>query len=196
MGGVENPFLEDLDVFDLPGPMMKRKDIKDMVYINKINVEPSDVGDITSLNPFAFYTWEGSLTFPPCTENTIVYVASKPLRIGSTALQLFQESTRVPDMTDNKGNVIVSDWNPETARHTQELNGRPVFHHVPSEVCGRPMKPTPNAGHFEKVRKAITSYFYVPNKSPSGLPNAVVVSEDEAKGKGPRPHPRGVSNFA
>jgi len=35
--GVENPFLEDLDYFDLPGPLMKEKNIKDMVYINKIN---------------------------------------------------------------------------------------------------------------------------------------------------------------
>merc|ERR1712032_1579711 len=71
-------------------------------------------------------------------ENTITYVSSQVLRIGSTALQLFQESTRVPDMTDHKGNIILSDWRPETARKTQALNGRPVFHHVPSEECQRP----------------------------------------------------------
>ena len=133
---------------------------------------------------------------PPCTENTIVYVASKPLKIGSTALQLFQEATRIPDMMDNRGNVIVSNWNPETSRKIQELNGRPVFHHVPTD-CGRPStgeKPSP--GHYEKLRKAFTSYFYVNNATPSGLPNAYVVSEGEAKGTGAGPKPKGATTFA
>lgn len=190
--GVENPFLEDLDYFDLPGPLHKSKEIKDMIYINKINVKPEEVGDITSLEPFAFYTYQGSLTFPPCTENTIVYVASKPLKIGSTALQLFQEATRIPDMMDNRGNIIVSDFNPETARKIQDLNGRPVFHHTPVD-CMRPKRPVANPGHYEKIRKSITSYFFVNNSKPSGLPNAYVVSEGEAKGTafGPKPLQQG-----
>ena len=189
--GVENPFLEDLDYFDLPGSLHTSKNIKDMVYINKINVRPEDVGDITSLEPFSFFTYQGSLTFPPCTENTIVYVASKPLKIGSTALQLFQEATRIPDLMDNRGNVIISDWHPETARKIQELNGRPVFHHTPTD-CGRPKLAKKSQGHYEKIRKAITSYFYVNNSKPSGLPNAYVVSVDEAKGKRGKPKPKNV----
>lgn len=194
--GVENPFLEDFDYYELPSPLHPRKDIKEMIYINKINNTPEEVGDITSLQPFTFYTYQGSLTFPPCTENTIVYVSAQVLKIGSTALQLFQEATRVPDLMDNKGNVIVSNWNPETARKTQPINGRPIFHHVPEKECGRPQKPTPNPGHYEKIRKSFTSYFYVNNQAPSGLPNAYVVSEDEAKGKGDRPAPKGIGNYA
>lgn len=193
--GVENPFLEDLDYFELPSPLHTKRDIKDMVYINKINNAPEDIGDITSLQPFNFYTYQGSLTFPPCTENTVVYVASKPLKIGTTALQLFQEATRVPDLTDNRGNIIVSDWNPATSRKTQQINGRPIFHHIPQE-CGRPKPKKVNPGHYEKIRKSMTSYFYVNNATPSGLPNAFVVSEDEAKGKGNRPRPKSVQNYA
>jgi len=194
--GVENPFLEDLDYYELPSPLKKRHDIKEMVYINKINNKPEDVGDITSLQPFSFYTYQGSLTFPPCTENTITYVSSQVLRIGSTALQLFQESTRVPDMTDHKGNIILSDWRPETARKTQALNGRPVFHHVPSEECQRPNGDKVDPGHYEKIRKSFTSYFYVNNQKPSGMPNAYVVSESEAKGNGDRPKPTGKVSYA
>jgi carbonic anhydrase len=189
--GVENPFLEDLDYFNLPGALRKSVDIKEMVYINKINVAPEDVGDITSLTPFSFFTYQGSLSMPPCTENTIVYVASKPLKIGTTALQLFQEASRIPDMMDNRGNVIVSNWVSESARKIQELNGRPVFHHKPTN-CGRPTVEKPNPGHYEKIRKAFTSYFYVSNDSPSGLPNSYVVSEGEAKGEGNRPKPKGA----
>jgi len=37
-------------------------------------------------------------------------------------------------------------------------------------------------GHYEKVQKAFTKYFYVNNLAPSGLPNAFVVSKEEATG--------------
>ena len=193
--GVTNPFLEDLNYFDLPGHMMEKKNIPDMVDINKINVSPEDVGDITSIKPFGFFTYQGSLSFPPCTENTIVYVASKPLKIGSTALQLFQEATRIPDMIDQRGNVIINDWKRETARKTQDVNGRPIFHYE-GQDCSPPTTPKPEVGHYEKIRKAMTSYFYVNNSTPSGLPNAYVVSEGEAKGTGIRPKPKNTNNFA
>ena len=160
-----------------------------MIYINKINVLPEDVGDITSMEPFSFFTYQGSLSFPPCTENTIVYVASEPLKIGSTALKLFEEATRIPDMMDQRGNIIVNDWRKETARKTQDINGRPIFHYTHEGKCFKP-KSKPKEGHYEKIRKAITSYFYVNNSKPSGLPNAYVVSEYEAKGKGIKPRPR------
>jgi len=185
--GSKNPFIEDLNYFSLPGHLQDKANIQDMIYINKINAQPEDIGDITSMEPFTFFTYQGSLSFPPCTENTIVFVAAKPLKIGSTALELFQEATRIPDLMDNRGNVIVSDWRRETARKTQPINGRPIFHHIPQR-CGPPKKAKGPEGHYEKIRKAITSYFYVNNEIPSGMPNAFVVSEDEAKGRGNRPN--------
>lgn len=187
--GAENKFLEDIDFFNLPGPLNRERNIENMIDINKINLEPEDVGEINQLKPFGFFTYQGSLSFPPCTENTIVYVASKPLAIGSTALELFQEATRIPDLEDQKGNIIVSNMRPETSRKTQELNGRPVFHHNPYD-CSPPTKPKKTYGHYEKVRKALTSYFYVNNDKPSGLPNAYVVSKEEAKNSNFMPVPK------
>lgn len=185
--GSKNPFLEDLNYFSLPSPLHERVDIQDEIYINKLNTDEENMGEIISMEPFTFYTYQGSLSFPPCTENTIAYVASKPLKIGSTALQLFQEATRVPDLSDERGNIIVSNWKPETARRTQPINGRPIFHHKPHD-CFKPKKPEPDPGHYEKIRKTGVDYFYVNNMIPSGLPNAIVVSEDEAKGHGVNPN--------
>ena len=36
----------------------------------------------------------------------------------------------------------------------------------------------------------MTNYFYVSGNDPSGVPNAYVVSEDEAQGKGYLPNPK------
>jgi hypothetical protein len=38
------------------------------------------------------------------------------------------------------------------------------------------------SGHFEKVDKKMTDYFYVSDDKPSGIPNAFVISPSEAFG--------------
>jgi hypothetical protein len=40
-------------------------------------------------------------------------------------------------------------------------------------------------GHFEKFIKTVTEYVYVPGERPSGVPNAFVVSENEALSNNP-----------
>lgn len=188
--GKYNQFIEDLNVFDLPNPTSTVRDLDGKVFIPNI-FKYGEEDDITAMEPFSFFTYQGSLTFPPCTEDTIMYVASKPVPIGSTALQLFQEALRVPDLMDERGNVIVSDWVPKSARKTQPLNGRPVFHFDHEKFCPPMPKKTPEVvGHYEKVRKTITNYVYVSGNEPSGLPNTYVVSEDEALGRGYGPSPK------
>ncbi len=121
------------------------------------------------------------MTFPPCVEDTIVYVASKPLRIGTTALQLFTEALRIPDTQTANGNLIISDSVPISRRDIQPLNGRPVFHFDHEKQCTPEKGVDPmDEGHFEKVRQTLTKYFYVPDDKPSGIPNAEVVSKYEA----------------
>ena len=188
--GKYNGFIEELDYFDLPTTQSTSKDMKNPISVNNI-FKTDEAEEISTMNPFSFFTYQGSLTAPPCTEDTIIYVASNPLQIGSTAMQLIQEATRVPDFMDNRGNMIISTWNSLNARPVQPLKGRPVFHFDHTKTCGPPpqVKPEVPVGHYEKIRKASTSYFYVNTNSPSGLPNAYVVSEDEAKGKGNKPNP-------
>jgi carbonic anhydrase len=182
--GAYNKFIDDLDFFNLPNPLNKEVEITNNINIAKIFYSADDT-DLPVWKPFSFYTYQGSLTSPPCTERTIMYVASKPLPISTTALQLFQEALRVPDLINEKGDVMVSNWIPVNNRSTQPLHGRPVFHYDHEKNCGPdPVKAQPKpAGHFEKIEKAITNYFYVNDSEPSGIPGAFVVSEKEALGK-------------
>lgn len=191
--GATNSFLEDINYFELPNPINTSVEIENTIFIPKIlgNDEPDSDNNIISMEPFSFFTYQGSLTMPPCTEDSIMYVASTPLKIGATALQLFEEAQRIPDLMDGKGNVIISDWINKSARKIQPRNGRPVFHYDFTKFCApHPPKPKEDEGHYEKIRKAIVNYFYVNGNEPSGLPNAYVVSEDEATGKGFDPRPR------
>jgi len=185
--GKYNQFLEDLDIFDLPNPINPVKDLKGTLFVPNILKTSEEENDMISMEPFSFFTYQGSLTMPPCTENTIMYVASDPLPIGSTALQLLKEALRIPDMMDQKGNIIASDWVPKSSRKIQEINGRPVFHTF-HEKQNKEQKQV--SGHYEKIKKSITSYFYVDGNSPSGIPNAYVVSDGEAHGRGAIPHPK------
>jgi carbonic anhydrase len=188
--GTYNSFIENLNYFDLPNTFQTEKDIKSISIFDILKT--SEEEEVSSMNPFSFYTYQGSLTTPPCTEDTIVYVASKPLKIGSSALQLLQEAMRIPDLMDSKGNIIRAEKKEHTNRPVQPLNGRPVFWFDHTKTCGpKPKKEDKEVnGHYEKIRKSYTSYFYVNGDKPSGLSNAWVVSEGEATGKGAGPNPK------
>lgn len=185
--GVYNKFVDDLDFFNLPNPNYPVADIVHELYVPKILHNTDDTAEIHGMKNFSFYTYQGSLTAPPCTEETVMYVASKPLPIGTTALHLFQEAQRIPDMQDEKGNVKVSDWIPVSNRNVQPINGRPVFHYDHEKYCGpdKPVKKAEKLGHYEKIRSITDKYFYVPGKELSGIPNAFLVSKDEANNTPP-----------
>ena len=134
--------------------------------------------------PFSFYTYQGSLTAPPCTQRTIMYVAAKPIPLGTTALKLFEEAIRMPDLMDTRGNVIISKILPQNNRNLQSLNGRAIFYYDHIKYCGEDptkKKVKPN-GHYEKKINKMIDYFFVNGNNPSGLPGAFVVSEKEAVG--------------
>jgi carbonic anhydrase len=184
--GVYNQFVDDFDIFDLPNPTDTKKNLKYEIYLPKIFFDKKEEDNsLPYWKPFSFYTYQGSLSFPPCTENTINYVAAKPIRLGSTAIALFTESLRVPDMMDQAtGNVLISNWNTISNRKIQPTNGRPVFYYDHEKYCG-PDRPEPRPveeGHYEKVKTVLTKYFYVNKDVPSGVPQSFVVSKAEATG--------------
>ena len=180
--GVYNKFIDDLDFFNLPNPIEKERDILTNIHLNKIFYQSHDK-EYPFWKPFSFYTYRGSISQPPCTERTIVYVASDTIKIGSTAIELFKEAIRVPDMQNTvTGEVIVSKLPAENFRELQSLNGRAVFHYDHIKYCGadpvkEKIKPK---GHYEKVIKKITNYFFVNGQNPSGVPGAYLVSKKEA----------------
>jgi carbonic anhydrase len=182
--GVYNKFMDDVDFFSLPNKIFKERDITNNLYIPKIFYS-SDDSDIVVIKPFSFYTYQGSITFPPCTERTIHYVASNPIPISSSLLELMKEALRTPDSKDEKGNYYMGEDKLENYRNTQPLNDRPVFYFDHTKYCGDEKAAVPKVkpeGHYEKIPKKVTEYFYVNGDEPSGLPGAFVVNENEAKG--------------
>ena len=184
--GAFNKFIDKLDFFDLPNPQSKARELNKALFIPQI-LQDSNEENMSIMKPFSFYTYQGSHTAPPCAEKTIHYVASTPIELSSTALEMFKESLRVPDMMDAAGNVHVSNSVLENNRHTQPLHGRAVFHYDHTNFNCPTFKKGKQGGyskrgHYEKRATETTEYFFVNGEKPSGIANAFVVTNKEALG--------------
>lgn len=184
--GVYNRFIEKLDFFNLPNVVYSDVDVNSSLYLPDV-LFSSDSDDVSIMKPVSFYTYKGSLSAPPCSENTINYVLAKPIELSTTALQLFKEAIRIPDYRDvSNGNIYVNKEKAENNRAVQENNGRQVFYYDHVKYCGAEPEKSKSFekvdGHYEKVKSSITQYVYVNSEKPSGMPNSFVVSEDVAKG--------------
>ena len=49
--------------------------------------------------PFNYFKYMGSMTTPPCEENIVWFVHSKPLPVGSTALSMIKDTLFAPGKT-------------------------------------------------------------------------------------------------
>jgi carbonic anhydrase len=183
--GIYNKFMEALDFFSLPNPDDRSRKIFEQLYIPNLLLTTNDME--ISLMSFSFYTYQGSLTHPPCQEGVIHYVASEPLEISMTTLELLKEALRVPDKMDSAGNIIrAKSMVLANARKTQNLNGRAVFHYDHVKYGFPTFKNSGDdaviqpKGHFEKQDKESTEYIFVEGSKPSGMPGAILVSDQEA----------------
>ena len=182
--GVYNKFIDKLDFFNLPNSIDNFRDITSDLYIPSVFYNTDDE-DNEFLKPFSFYTYEGSLTTPPCTERTTHYVVADPIPLSNTVIQLFKEALKLPDSTDDKGNYYIAN-EMSNNREIQPRNGRDVtiYDHIKfncPEYKPAPKKVEP-VGHYEKHDNYVTEYFFVPSAEPSGIPGSLVVTENEAKG--------------
>jgi carbonic anhydrase len=184
--GVYNKFLDKLDFYNLPNPYDKVQELREDIYIPNIFMD-ENLDGTTDMQPFSFYSYEGSLTEPPCNEKTIVYVASEPINVSMSTLQLFREALSMPDQMDQFGRVVSSPKNLSNNRKIMPQNGRAIFHYDKKNDCPLfkrvPKKEPKQKGHYEKVNKKAVSYFYVEGEKPSGMPNSFVVTDNEALGK-------------
>jgi carbonic anhydrase len=180
-----NKFLWNLQFFELPNPGEPTIDLNTDLYLPFIF---QDYDDVTAavMKKFSFYTYEGSLTNPPCTERTTHYVTADPIPLSGTIVKLFQEALRRPDGEDSNHNLYVDTEHPSYSnRKVQPLNNRPVYiyDHIKFGCPDfAPKKVVTPVGHYEKREVAVTQYKYISGKEPSGLPHSVVVTENEAKG--------------
>jgi hypothetical protein len=186
--GSTNLFFEkDLNILDLPDCTESKKQI-----INPIDLRHMFMTDESDeYQGFSYYQYEGSLTSPPCQEETTWYVVSKPLPISYTVVEYLRDVLRpnsldIPTGSKNCLNINVAlheeDENPlDNIRKIQDLNGRHVYYYENECGLNKKKKVEPQIGHYEKVTQEMTRYYYVNDNKPSGLPNSFVVSEIEAK---------------
>lgn len=81
--GADNPLVHEL-WSDLPKEKEHEEQL-DNVQINAKALLPSDLG---------YYTFPGSLTTPPCTENVIWFVLEKPVTMSAEEIQRFEKLYR------------------------------------------------------------------------------------------------------
>ena len=150
-----NRFLDDIDFFSLPNSLNPERDLMHDLYIPKVFHRSNDDNE-TNLKPFSFFTYQGSLTMPPCSEGTIHYVVADPIPLASVPIQLFQEALR-----NNNANNESNETTVENNRETQPLNGRPIFFFdtekyslgdLQSENKQKTKKQSVN-GHYEKIKR-------------------------------------------
>jgi len=182
--GAYNKFLDKLDFYNLPNPYDKVMEIKEDIFIPNVLLD-EDIEGSSEMTPFSFYSYEGSLTEPPCNEKTIVYVASEPIPVSISTLTLFREALSMPDQTDFAGRVIESPKNLSNSRKTMPLKGRAIFHYNKKNECPIFKRKITDhdhrKGHYERVKKLGVQYYYVAGENPSGMPGAFVVTDKEAK---------------
>lgn len=190
--GFYNKFIDDLDFYTLPNQKDTEKFILNDLFIPKIfysvNGE-NDPEDIISMKPFSFFTYEGSLTMPPCSEDTIHYVSSEIIPIGSVVLELAYEALKVPDQKKDDSNgqsSVIRDVSlNENYRNVQDKNLRNVFYFDHKKYCD-PILESFNKPkgviHYEKIPKKIITHIFVPGSKPSGIPGSFVESKKEAYG--------------
>jgi len=85
-------------------------------------------------------------------------------------------------LTCNNLDLSIGDESIENTRSIQKKGCREVLYY--NNHCNMNKKPREKklSGHFEKVDKKMTDYFYVSDDKPSGIPNAFVISPSEAFG--------------
>lgn len=198
--GTSNLFFDKtINILDLPDyqnpTKMLHKSI-DLRHLFLLNEEDT-------YNGFSYFQYEGSLTSPPCQEETTWYIVSSPLPISYTAVEYFKDSLKKNSLEEEK-NCLNLDLN----TNEEEVIGnyrnqvlcdteRTVYYYEAN--CNEPpnkiKKSMASPGHYEKIKQELSKYYYVNDDKPSGIPNSFVVSEGEAIGSKNENLSSGLSNF-
>jgi len=179
--GIKNKFFDgDIDILDLPDQTFKKRKLKNKIDFKNLFLQDNE----DTYQPFSYYQYEGSLSSPPCQEDTNWFIASEVLPISYTTVEYLKDALKPSDFQGDKTclkiNLSLGDELPENYRNVKNLNGRPIYYY--ENTCGdRSKHKHAIKGHYEKVEKSNTKYFFVRGNKPSGIPGAFTVSKSEAK---------------
>ena len=184
--GVTNKFFSNINFLNLPNKIDQVRVIDNNVdlYIPDIFLEENEQR-LGVMPAFSLYTYNGSLSLPPCTERTVVLVASEPIPLSSVVFGMFKEALNAPDLCDELTGEVYTNTEEKVEqnyREIQPINGRTVFYYD-NELYGYPgiRKKKVNKkffGHYEKRLVHSQDIFYVSGKEPSGIPGAFVIENE------------------
>lgn len=197
--GSFNSFIDDLDFFKLPNTEGSEVRIHNDLFIPRIFYSStSRPAEKAKLHPFSFFTYEGSLTYPPCSEEVTYYVVSEILEISNAMIELLNEAIRAANLVtpnidkDDCNDYFVNQDGLSNFREIQPLNNRDVLYWNKEKFCSQAelglgkldnlRKKRKTNGHYEKIKDRRTDYVFVKGSKPTNLPNSFVVTKEEALG--------------
>lgn len=113
--GIFNKFFEAIDFSNLPNKKYNKKQLFNDVNI--FDVIPKE---------FSYYSYNGSLTFPPCTENVKYYVSDNAIPLSYTIIKMFEEALIEPNYKNFKGSFSETFNESSNNRIIQNLNDREI----------------------------------------------------------------------
>jgi hypothetical protein len=184
--GYKNLFFEDINFFDLPNQNVTERGLLNDIFIPRLFYTKENADNIYNFKYFSFYTYEGSLTNPPCAENTILYVCADPIPLSNLTIAMFKEALNPSCLkeVDNVEEVLLrQDSIFSNYRRVQNLYSREIFFFYCADNCYKEKHPEGQPeGHYEKMQVDAFQFFYVDSQNPSGIPDSYVISDKEALG--------------
>ncbi len=134
------------------------------------------------MKSFSFYSYEGSLTTPPCTERTTHIVVADPIPLSSTVIALFEEALKKPEEVEFDS-LIENSEIIENNREIQSINDREiyVYDHWKFGADDVKSEKKKDDGHYEKRLIDVDDYIFINSEKPSAVPVVAAVAEQEIK---------------
>jgi len=144
--GKYNQFFDQINLLNIPTYQNRELFIKHDFFIPKIFYSDDDNKYfLPKVKPFSFYKYEGSLTRPPCSEKTSVYVVSEPIKVNPLVIEMFKEAIETK-----------TSKNPKNNRKIQNINQRVVYHYADPECPKIAIKLVEKRKNLKVIAKNIT----------------------------------------
>jgi len=175
---VQNKLFDKFNFYNLPNPLEPNKTLlfNGDLFIPHVLYDFNEP-DSYDQRQFSFFQYDGSLSFPPCTERTTVFVASNPIRLSKIILESFKEAIKAPEenllQNDKPSTKDFSRVSETSNRTVQPLNGRVVMHFQADTLFTTQKAQIKEDFHYEKLKIKSDARVFVPTNEPSGIPGAV-----------------------
>jgi carbonic anhydrase len=130
--GAQNLFFEkDINLVELPDKYDREKVIEGGINLKDIFLSNAN----EKFLEFSYYEYEGSISAPPCREDTTWYVVADPIPISYTTVETFKDAIKTLNEEYLSDDLLLMSENaleptfPDSNRSIQHLNGREIYYY-------------------------------------------------------------------